>query len=307
MVLGLTPLTVDSSTPFSSVSVNLISGLPLSSGFDSVIVMVDHSLMKGVIFFPCTKEINAAGVASLFFCHIFLQFGLHSKVISDHGPQFASTFTRELVHLLQYDVSLSTAYHPQTDGDSEKVNQELETYLRLFTLNKLEEWLSLLLMGEFSHNSATHSITQQTLFSLMMRYEPCTYPPLSKTFLLNLEKQIANLSTACNDAEATHKVSQQKLKEWIFKVLLMESRRYGMAGDDQSPYGRTKEAPDKENWTIQSQGGSVLYSLLSPYHILVGDSPSLPCLSPDFLQGDCRTWTQLPMTATRPCRWRKGV
>ena len=150
-------------------------------------VVVDHGLTKGVIYCPCTKNIDAAGVTKLFLSNVFLWFGLHSKVISDRGPQFASAFAQELARLLQYDVALSTAYHPQTDGETERVNQELETYLRLFSANKPEEWSNLLPMAEFAHNSATHSITQKTPFFLMMGYEPQAYPPLGKTFLPNLE------------------------------------------------------------------------------------------------------------------------
>ena len=115
---GLSPLTVESPIPFSSISMDLITGLPDSHGYDSVMVMVDHGLMKGVIYCPCTKNIDAARVAQLFFSHVFPRFGLHSKVISDRGPQFTSTFARELTCLLQYDVALSTAYHPQTDGET---------------------------------------------------------------------------------------------------------------------------------------------------------------------------------------------
>ena len=190
-------------------------GLPDSHGYDSVMVVVDHGLMKGVIYCPCTKNINAAGVTKLFFTHVFLRFGLHSKVISDQGPQFASAFARELARLLQYNITLSTAYHPQTDGESERVNQELETYLRLFSANKPEEWSNLLPMAEFTHNSATHSVTQKTPFFLMMGYEPWAYPSLGKTFLPNLEGQLAELSAVHDDAQAAHKVTQQKMKEWI--------------------------------------------------------------------------------------------
>ena len=185
---GLSPLVVKSPLPFSSILVNLITRLPNSHRFDSLMVRVDHGLMKEVIYCPCTKNINAVGVVQLFFSHVFPQFRLHSKVISDRGPQFSSAFTQELIHLLQYNVTLSIAHHPQTDRETEWVNQKLETYLRLFTLNKPEEWLSLLPMTEFTHNSATHSATQQTPFSLMMGYEPHAYPPLGKTFLPNLEK-----------------------------------------------------------------------------------------------------------------------
>ena len=112
MVSRLSPLAVKSSLPFSSISVNLMMGLPNSHRFDSVMVVVDHGLSKGVIYCPCTKVINAAGVTQLFFTHVFPWLGLHSKVISDQGPQFASTFTQELAWLLQYDLALSMAYHP---------------------------------------------------------------------------------------------------------------------------------------------------------------------------------------------------
>jgi len=107
----------------------MITDLPLSSGFDSVLVVVDHGLTKGVIFIPCHKAIDTTSITALFFKHVFARFGLHNKVISDCGPQFASAFAKKLARLLKYDVALSTAYHPQTDGKSERVNQELETYL----------------------------------------------------------------------------------------------------------------------------------------------------------------------------------
>ena len=158
-VPGLTPLTAKSTTLFSSISVNLISGLPSSHGFDSVMVMVGHGLTKGVIYCLCTKEIDTAGVATLFFKHAFPWFGLHSKVISDWGPQFASTFTWEMACLLEYNVALSMTYHPWMDRETEWVNQELEMYLLLFTTNKPEEWSNLLPMAEFTHDSATHSVT----------------------------------------------------------------------------------------------------------------------------------------------------
>ena len=119
MMPGLSPLVVENPLPFSSISVNCIMGLPNSHGFDSVVVMVDHDLMKGVIYCPCTKNIDTAGVAQLFFAYVFPQFGLHSRVISDRGPQFASAFTQELAWLLQYDIALSTTYHLQMDGETE--------------------------------------------------------------------------------------------------------------------------------------------------------------------------------------------
>ena len=122
MVPGLSPLAVENPLPFSSILVNLITGLPNSHSFDLVMIMVDHGLTKGVIYCSCAKTIDATGVTQLFFTHVFPQFGLHSKVISNRGPQFASAFTQELACLLHYEVALSTAYHPQTNGEMEQVN-----------------------------------------------------------------------------------------------------------------------------------------------------------------------------------------
>ena len=93
---SLSPLAVKSPLPFFSISVDFITGSPNSHSFDSVMVIVDHGLTKGVIYCPCTKNIDVAGVAQLFFTHVFPQFSLHLKVISDRGPQFASTFAWDL-------------------------------------------------------------------------------------------------------------------------------------------------------------------------------------------------------------------
>ena len=125
----LLPIPSTSSCPFQQISCDLIMDLPLSNGFDTLLVVVDHGLTKGVILCPTKKTIDAAGVAALFFSKVFRRFGLYNKIISDRGPQFVSAFAKELGKLLGYELALSTAYHPQTNGETEQVNQELETYL----------------------------------------------------------------------------------------------------------------------------------------------------------------------------------
>ena len=76
--------------------------------------------------------VNAEGITILFFYKVYLCFRLYNKIILDRGPQFASAFAKELRKLLNYDLSLSTTYHIQSDGEMEWVNQEIETYLRIF-------------------------------------------------------------------------------------------------------------------------------------------------------------------------------
>jgi hypothetical protein len=131
--------------------------LPTSHGYDSVMVVVDHGLTKGVILSPCKKMITAKGVAHLFHKNVFKHFGLYDKIISDRGPQFALKLAKELGRLLDYQVALSTAYHPQTDRQTEWLNQELEMYLQIYCRTAPTEWASHLPLAEFVHNSRKHS------------------------------------------------------------------------------------------------------------------------------------------------------
>ena len=98
---------------------DLITDLPLSQGFNSILVMVDHGLTKGVILLPCNKTITVEQVAELLLEHLYKRFGLPDEFISDRGPQFAAHAFQELLKLLNVTSKLSTAYHPQTDGATE--------------------------------------------------------------------------------------------------------------------------------------------------------------------------------------------
>ena len=213
----LNPIPSSSVLPFKQISVDLVTDLPEVRGKDSILVMVDHGLTKGVIIIPCSKTVDAMGIAKLFFSHVFKRFGLHDSLISDRGPQFASAFAKELARLLQYDVRLSTAYHPQTDGQTERTNQEIETYLRIFCANNPKTWLDFLPTAEFQHNSAPHHSTRTSPFNLLLGYEPRAYPPLGKTFLPALENRLASLQEARKEALAAHETSQRIMRERNFK------------------------------------------------------------------------------------------
>ena len=206
----LSPIKSSASRPFQQISCDLITDLPVSVGFDSLLVMVDHGLTKGVILCPTKKTITAKGITSLFFHKVFLRFGLYDKVISDCGPQFASSFAQELGKLLKYDLSLSTAYHPQSDGETERVNQEVKTYLRIFCRSNPGSWAENISHAEFTHNHRPHSVTNQSPFYLMMGYEPHTLPSvISDTAIPAIETRLKTLSAARNEALAAHELAQQ--------------------------------------------------------------------------------------------------
>ena len=206
---SLTSITSSTVLLFKQLSIDLITDLSPSDGHDSIVVIVDHSLMKGVILTPCSKTIDVAGIAQIFLDNVFKHFSLHNTLISNHGPQFASIFAQELAHLLKYDVWLSTAYHLQTDGQTEQINQELETYLWIFYTNSPSSWFQFLSIVEFHHNSTPHSFTKRSPFSLLYGYEPRSYPPLSKTFLLALKNCLSILDKARKEALTTHESTQK--------------------------------------------------------------------------------------------------
>ena len=173
----LNPIPTDKEAlPFSTVTMDFITDLPTSNGYDSLFVVVDHDLTKGIVLMPCTKTIDAAGTAKLYHENVYRRFGLPRRIISDRGPQFASLVFRILQDRLGVKTSMSTAYHPQTDGQTERTNQEIEAYLQIYCGTHPEKWMEHISDLEFSHNQRTHLATWQTPFALIMGYEPTAIP-----------------------------------------------------------------------------------------------------------------------------------
>ena len=152
-------------TRWHTVSVDFIVELPQSDGHDAIMVVVD-SLTKRVHFLPVNTTITTVGSARQFRDHVWKLYGLPTHIVSDRGPQFTAEFTTEVYWLLGIEAAKTTSYHPQADGQTERVNQELEQYLRLFCSERQNDWADLLPMAEFQYNNHIHSSTQQTPFML---------------------------------------------------------------------------------------------------------------------------------------------
>jgi len=200
--------------PFSQVTCDFITDLSESDGFDSLMVMVDHRSTKGVISIPCNKTIDGTLMAQNYIDHMYWCFRLPDSFLSDHGPQFSSQVFREVAQLLGIKLLRSIAYHPQTDGETERVNQELEIYFRIFCSNNPETWKPLNSLMEFSHNQKVHSTTKQTVFYLMMGYKPKDIPlAFDRTNVPTAEQWVKALHKARNEAAAAHKLVRQKMAE----------------------------------------------------------------------------------------------
>ena len=153
------------------ILVNLITELPQSHSYDSILVVVDW-LSKRAHFIPTTSDITSLGVARLFRDGVWKLHGLPEEVISDRGPQFMSNFMWGLSEILRIKVAASTAYHPPTDGQTERVNQEVEQFLHLFVNQRQDDWYDWISIAEFAYNDRVHASTQASPFMLDTSQNP---------------------------------------------------------------------------------------------------------------------------------------
>ena len=142
---------------------------PKSSGYDSVLVIVDR-FSKMAHFVPCNKNNNSRRLAILFCHNVFCLHGIPSDIVSDWGTTFASALWIEFCSLLGPKVCLSTSFQPQTDGQTERTHQGLAAYLRAFTNYQQDDWSSLLDTAKFAYNNANRSATGQSPFFTVYGY-----------------------------------------------------------------------------------------------------------------------------------------
>src|SRR5260370_27673526 len=154
------------------ISVDMIRELLDSKGYDAIVVVVD-CLSKRIHTIRTVTSLDSAGVAWLFLEHVWRHHGLLEEVISDRRPTFVSNFSCELAALLGVKLTPSTSYHPQTDGQMEHVNQEIEAYLRVFVSHRQDDWADWLPLAEFAYNNKVHAATHQTPFELDAGQHPC--------------------------------------------------------------------------------------------------------------------------------------
>ena len=123
-------------------------------------------------FVAMTEKTTAERLARLFRDNVWKLHGLPESVISDRGPQFAAGMTKELNKMLGIEIKLSTAYHPEIDGQTERTNQELEQYLRMYVNHRQSNWAKWLATAEFAFNNKIHTATKMSPFQVNYRREP---------------------------------------------------------------------------------------------------------------------------------------
>jgi len=157
--------------PWDSISLDFIEHLPPSCGYTSILVIVERLTKQG-IFIPTYDTITSAQLAKLFVLYVFSKHGVPGHVTSDRGPEFVSHFFRSLGTALDMKLHFTSGYHPEGDGQTERVNQTLEQYLRCYCNYQQDNWSTLLPLSEFAYNNAPNETTGTSPFFANKGYHP---------------------------------------------------------------------------------------------------------------------------------------
>ena len=168
-------------TRWEQITMDFIVQLPLTKqGYDAIFVVVDK-LFKRAHFIPTHTSATAPETAKLFFNVIFKDHGLPRTIISDRDAKFTSKFWQQLFKELGTTLSMSTSFHPQTDGQTERTNRTLEEMLRAYVNYKQDNWDEYLPLAEFAYNNSKQASTGFTPFELDCGQHPITPPSLAIT------------------------------------------------------------------------------------------------------------------------------
>ncbi|KAB5587603.1 Retrotransposable element Tf2 [Ceratobasidium theobromae] len=179
--------------------------------FDSILVVVDR-FSKMAHFIPCKEASTAEDVAELFLRHVWHLYGTPKRTVSNRGPSFNSKFLKSLYKLLQIAPSFSTAYHPQSDGQSEIKNQWLEGYLHAYVNHKQTDWSEWLPIAEFCHNNSRSEATGKSPFEIVYGRSPIISPSLEPTGTPAADDRAQELQDMIQEVKATLEWTRERYK-----------------------------------------------------------------------------------------------
>ena len=203
--------------PWWSVSVDFITGLPVcKDGSDAILTIVDR-LTRMVHLVPTTTTCDASEFAQYMKQHVIAKHGCPADIVSDRGSIFTGKFWTEVCHLLQMHMSMSTAFHPQSDGSTEIVNKMVEQVLRCHCMYEPKNWVENLCMVEFAINNSYHESLKHTPFFLNYGMHPTT-PVTVETIKLSKNPTAAKWSQdmvdTLNHAKQNLQLAKDKQKSY---------------------------------------------------------------------------------------------
>ena len=210
------------SRPWEGVKMDFVTDLPEStaSKYTGILVIVDR-LTKMATYLPYRKDIDSPELARMFFEHVICKRGVPDNIVTDRGKEFTSRFWNRVCSHLSINYRLSTAFHPQTNGQTERLNQTMQQYLGAFCNYEQDNWVELLLLAEFAYNNSIHHSTCMTPFWANYHYYPsmqCKPPKVTS----NLRIEIRADAMAAG-LEETHRL----LKEYLLEAQTQQSKYAG--------------------------------------------------------------------------------
>src|SRR6266404_6156736 len=207
------PITTTAETlPFQTIALDFITKLPKSKGYDTILTITDQGCTKMALFIPCNEEVTAEQVAYQYLINVFNRFGLPTKIISDRDTRFTSKFIKDLCKRLGITQNISTAYHPRTDGQSERTNQWLEQYVRFWTNAKQTDSATYLPVAEFAHNSWYSETTRTSPFRSLMGYNPQATWEVSTSSIPQVNTRLEQMMEAQKLAYEAQKRTEESWK-----------------------------------------------------------------------------------------------
>jgi ribosomal protein L21E len=220
------------------ISMDFIEGLPKSQGKEVILVVVDR-LTKYAHFISLSHPYTASDIAQLFLDNIFKLHGLPKVILTDRDPIFTSTMWQSLFKAMGVQLHLTSAYHPQTDGQTERVNQCLENYLRCMCFNSPKRWHYWLSVAEWWYNTSFHTSLQMTPFQILYGFPP---PMVAEVILSD-----------CPDITAQEQLRNRQLALQVIKDNLLKAQ------------ARIKQQADKHRTEREFTVGDMVYLKIQPY------------------------------------------
>jgi hypothetical protein len=230
---------------------DFVEGLPKSHGKDVILVVVDR-LTKYAHFLPMSHPYSVHTVAQLFIDNIFKLHGMPAVIVSDRDRIFTSKMWHEVFAALKVDLRFSTAYHPETDGQTERVNQSLEQYLRSMAFLEPQKWSEWLPLAEWWYNSAYHTAIKTSPFQALYEYPP---PQI---------QEIIIPEDALPETQATLREKDHMIKMLQKNLVYAQSRMKKFADAKRTP----------RNFAV----GNAMYLKMQPYRekaLGLGNAPKL--------------------------------
>ena len=193
---------------------DFITKLLLAQGYDSILVVVDR-LIKIVYFISTTERTSAKGLARLFRDNMWKLYRLPESIISDRGLQFVAELIKELNRMLEIESKMSTVFHLQIDRQTERVNQELKQYLRMFIDYRQEQQLDQLETAEFTYNNKAYSSIKILSFKANYGQDPrMGFKVRKKEKYKGTEKFITKIKKIQEKAKVVLDKVQEKIKKY---------------------------------------------------------------------------------------------